>query len=96
MAAFEDLVRSLRQAEVVVAKQLEGIRQAISSLEFGGAASPAVPQARRGRPPGSTNRKQAGAAAGDGRRRRKMSAAARRAISEAQKKRWAKQKAGSK
>jgi hypothetical protein len=46
---------------------------------------------KRGRPPGSKNN-TAGAKKG----RRKMSAAARKAISDAQKKRWAKQKAASK
>jgi hypothetical protein len=49
MPAFKNLVRSLRKAEAELARQLEGIRQAISTLEFGGAASPSVPRAARKR-----------------------------------------------
>jgi hypothetical protein len=80
MATFQILVRKLRRAEHVLDKQLAGIRQAIASLEFGGAASPPTPrrESRRSRP---------------ARRRRKMSAKARKAISDAQKRRWAKRKA---
>jgi hypothetical protein len=78
MAALQHLVRRLRQAERELEKQLEGIRAAISSLEFGGGG---VPRSERKKP-------------GRTRRRRKLSAKARRAISLAQKRRWAKQKAG--
>lgn len=84
MAAFKKLVDGLRRAEQELEKQLAGVRTAISSLEFGGAVSPASPGRRRGRP------------ARTGRKRRKMSAAARAKISAAQKKRWAKQRAGEK
>ena len=86
MAGFQLLIASLRKAEQQLEQQLAGVRTAISSLEFGGAVSPSIPRARRpGRPKGSGIRK-----------RRKMSAAARKAISEAQKARWAKQKAAKK
>jgi hypothetical protein len=44
MPAFKTLVRSLRKAEAELARQLDGVRQAISTLEFGGAASPAAPR----------------------------------------------------
>jgi hypothetical protein len=85
MAAFQNLVRSFRKAEAELARQLDGIRQAISTLEFGGAASPPAPRAaRKGR--GGKR----GAAAG--RKHRKLSAKARAAISRAQKRRWAKLK----
>jgi hypothetical protein len=78
MPTFKNMVRSLRRAEAELARQLDGIRQAISSLEFGGAASPAAPRAarKRGRPVA--------------RKRRQLSEKARRAISLAQKRRWAK------
>lgn len=78
MAAFQHLVKRLRKAERELEKQLDGVRAAISSLEFGGGAVPKQePKTRAGRP----------------RKRRKLSAKARRAISAAQKRRWAKQKA---
>jgi hypothetical protein len=60
-------------------KQLEGVRAAISSLEFGGGGVPKLARTKR--------------AARRPRKRRKLSAKARRAISLAQKRRWAKQKA---
>jgi hypothetical protein len=80
MAALQHLVRRLRQAERELEKQLEGIRAAISSLEFGGGGVPRSERMKR--------------SASRPRRKRKMSARARRAISLAQKRRWAKKKAG--
>ena len=59
--------------------------------ELGESAAPSVEGRRRGRPPGS-GAKGRSAAAGSPKVRRKMSAAARKAISDAQKRRWAKQK----
>jgi hypothetical protein len=85
MAEFQDLVVSLRRAEQQLEGQLQGVRAAISSLESGSAALPVAPGRGRGRTRASGN--------GVVRRRRKLSAAARKAISDAQKKRWAKQKA---
>ena len=41
--AFDDLIRGLRKTEKQLAKQLQGVRRAISSLEFGSAVSPAMP-----------------------------------------------------
>src|SRR5688572_29791598 len=81
-------LRTLDARRKVVTGQ---IQQAISSLMGGENPFPWAPTARRGRPAGSKN-KTKGARKG----RRKMSAAARKAISDAQKKRWAKQKAGKK
>jgi hypothetical protein len=83
MAAFGGLVSALRRAEQQLERQLHGIRTAISSLEMGSAVSPAVPA-------------RAGIALGVVRKRRKLSAAARKRISDAQKKRWAKQRAEAK
>jgi hypothetical protein len=82
MAGFHDLVDALRRAEKQLERQLHGIRTAISSLELGSAVSPAMPG--RSRVNGAV------------RKRRKLSAAARKAISDAQKKRWAKQRAEAK
>jgi hypothetical protein len=79
MADFKALLSGLRQAEAQFEKQLAGIRAAISSLEFGGAVSRAVPG------PGIHNHPVV-------RKKKKMSAAARAKISAAQKKRWAKLK----
>jgi len=95
MAAFSRLVSELRLAERELVKQLQGIRSAISSLEFGGAVSPGMPIRKRGRPARSKNRK-AIIIAGGKTRKRTMSAKARAAISAAQKARWAKVKAGAK
>lgn len=91
MAAFAALLSGLRRAEKQLGRQLEGVRSAISSLEFGGAVSPAIPgrpyRRGRGRPAGSKNKT---------RKRRKLSAKARAAISAAQKARWAKVRAAAK
>jgi hypothetical protein len=85
MAAFEGLVGALRRAEQQLERQLHGVRTAISSLEMGSAVSPAVPA-----------RGIALRAGGVVRKRRRLSAAARKRISDAQKKRWAKQRAEAK
>ena len=82
MASFQSLIRHLRRAEQQLAKQLAGIRRAISSLEFGSAASPGIRVESVG-PKRSRVVKKTG-------RRRKVSAKARAAMSRAQKKRWAK------
>jgi hypothetical protein len=82
MAGFHDLVSALRRAEKQLEHQLLGVRTAISSLELGSAVSPAMPGGGR--------------VAGVVRKRRKLSAAARKAISDAQKKRWARQRAEAK
>jgi hypothetical protein len=86
MAAFEGLVGALRRAEQQLEHQLQGVRTAISSLEMGSAVSPALP-ARGG------IALRAGAVV---RKRRRLSASARKRISDAQKKRWAKQRAEAK
>ena len=99
MAGFEALISGLRRAEQQLEKQLHGIRTAISSLEFGGGAvSSAIPGGkRRGRPAGSRNTSaKEGIIIIGGRKKRTMSAKARKAISDAQKARWAKQKAAEK
>ena len=60
--------------------------------------TPALAGRRRGRPAGSTNKAAGAAKRGPGRppaaprKKRTLSAAARKAISDAQKKRWAKQR----
>jgi hypothetical protein len=41
--AFHDLIKSLRKTEQELLKQLSGVREAISSLELGGAVSPSMP-----------------------------------------------------
>jgi hypothetical protein len=83
-----------------IAKQLAGIRDTASDLlqeltTSGARMAAAVRRGRRlGRPPGGKNRASAN---GPGRpKRRKMSAKARKAISDAQKRRWAAQKAAEK
>jgi hypothetical protein len=85
MTVFGGLVTALRRAEQQLERQLHGIRTAISSLEMGSAVSPALP-ARGG----------LALAGGMVRKRRRLSAAARKRISDAQKKRWAKQRAEAK
>ena len=96
MAGIREIVAGLRREEAKLVKQLAGVKDAISSLEFGsggGAPKPAVIVRSLKRGPGRP-RKNAAAAAP--KKRRKMSAKARKAISDAQKKRWAAQKAGAK
>ena len=79
--SFQELISDLRQAESHLLRQLDGIRKAISSLEMGGAVSPAMPHAngKRGRP------KEAKPA----QKRKGMSAAGRKAVSLRMKKYWA-------
>jgi hypothetical protein len=83
-----------------IAKHLNEIRETASKLltDLGHEAQRV---ARRGRPAGSGRgpgrpKRGPGRPAGSGRKRRTMSAEARKAISEAQKKRWAAQKAAEK
>jgi hypothetical protein len=40
---FQDLIKTLRRTERELLKQLAGVREAISSLELGGAVSPSMP-----------------------------------------------------
>jgi hypothetical protein len=57
MPGFQKVLASLRRAERSAEKQLEGIRTAISSLEFGSSVSPSLPRRKtlrvngRGRAP---------------------------------------------
>ena len=88
MASLQEILSGLLKAEQQLERQLGSVRGAISSLRGGETG------ARRGRPAGSKNKK--GIIIVGGKRRRKMSAKARKAISDAQKARWAKQKAGDK
>ena len=82
-----------------IAKQLAGIRDTASDLlqeltSSGARMAAAVRRGRRlGRSPGSKNRAASGQ---EPPKRRKMSAKARKAISDAQKRRWARQKAAEK
>ncbi|MGH9420952.1 MAG: hypothetical protein ACRD3J_13335 [Thermoanaerobaculia bacterium] len=87
MASLQLLISSLRRAEQELERQLMRVRNAISSLGSGGTTG------RRGRS-GSKGAQEN--PKGSGRKRRKISAQARAAMSAAQKKRWAKQKAGEK
>ena len=77
MTAFDVVIRNLRRAELQLQKQLDGVRTAISSLEFGSAVSPGVSGRGRGRVKGVI------------RKRRRMSAEARAKIAAAQRARWA-------
>lgn len=90
MAKFQSLMGSLRQAECQLETQLAGIRGAIAAL-----AGPAAGK-RRSRLAGQPGPGRPRASTDAPRKRRKMSAAARKAISDAQKKRWAKQKSSEK
>jgi len=98
MAVLQTLVDSLRKAERELEAQLAGVKAAISSLREGGGLVGDRPG--RGRPRGSGNKQRRTTKSiiihGKKRKRRKLSAAARKAISDAQKARWAKQKAGAK
>jgi hypothetical protein len=80
--SFQELISDLRRAESQLVRQLGGVRNAISSLEMGGAVSPAIPASRSGKR-GSVN------GAKPTRKRRTMSAAARKAVGLRMKKFWA-------
>ena len=91
MASLQEILSGLLKAEQQLERQLGSVRGAISSLRGGKTG------ARRGRPVGSKNKKGIIIVGGKpARKRRKLSAKARKAISDAQKARWAKQKAGEK
>ena len=96
--AFQDVVNTLRQEEEQLAKQLSNVRAALTALGSNLTYVVTGRGRKPGRPAGSAS--TAGASAtGDesgGRKRRKLSAKARKAISDAQKARWAKLKAGKK
>jgi hypothetical protein len=83
MAGFQNIVGALRRTEAELTAQLASVRSAITSLGGGAVGRPAGKRGP-GRPAGNGTKKK----------RRKMSAKARAAISAAQKKRWAAQKAG--
>jgi hypothetical protein len=85
MASLQEILSGLLKAEQQLERQLGNVRGAITSLRGGETG------ARRGRPKGSKNKK--GIIIVGGKKRRKLSAKARKAISDAQKARWAKQKA---
>lgn len=83
MAGFKALVTGLRRAEQQLERQLEGIRNAISLLEFGsGGGVPKVPTMRRGR----KGRTKAG------KRKTNWSPAQRKAVSDRMRAYWAKRK----
>jgi hypothetical protein len=83
-----------------ITEQLVDIRDTATSLLRQLGHESAAPGKRRGRPPGSGRKtvvkakRGPGRPKGSGRKRRVMSAEARKAISDAQKKRWAKAKGG--
>jgi hypothetical protein len=83
--SLDSLMAELSQLDTRRKQVVASIQSAVASV-VGSAAPPFSDGRRRGRPAGSRKLKVA-------RKKRKMSAAARKAISEAQKKRWAKQKA---
>ena len=104
----EDLGRLLGTAQAkaegwlgqrqAIATQLAQIRDTATKYlqELSGSAASlagAIQRGRRGRPAGSKNKRGPGRPKGSGKKKRTMSAAARKAISDAQKKRWAAQKA---
>jgi hypothetical protein len=99
MGGISEIVAGLRREEASLLKQLAGITNAISSLEFGargGAPEPAVIVRGHQRGPGRPRKVTTLAVPEAPKKKRKMSAKARKAISDAQKARWAKQKAGTK
>jgi hypothetical protein len=92
MAVFESLLVGLYKAKRELEAQLAGVRAAILSLTESGRLGEGFKP--RGRPRRSTNKPKGIIVGGRKRKRRKLSAEARKAISDAQRARWAKQKAG--
>jgi len=82
MAGFDTLLTGLKRAERQMETQLGSIRGAIAALQGGNVHGL------------KHERSMASDSSSPVRKRRKMSAKARKAISDAQKARWAKQKAG--
>lgn len=89
MASFDDVLDGLRKAEREIEAQLAGIRGAISALAGGGQTKG---RGRAGRKAGTASKRPT-AQPRNG--RKPLSASARKAISDAQKARWAKQRANS-
>ena len=87
--ALSDVINTLRHEEQQLAKQLSSVRAALTAL---GSNLPYIITGR-GRKRGRPAKTQVAAAP---RKRRRLSAKARKAISDAQKRRWAKQRAGAK
>ena len=87
MASWHQIIAALKKQEKRLASQLASIRAAISSLEFGssGVPVPAIIETPRAVRVGGTKR-----------RRRKVSRAARAKMAAAQRRRWAKVRAGKK
>ena len=97
MAGIREVVAALKREEAKLVKQLAGITDAISSLEFGsggGAPKLGVIERRVKRGPGRPRKSVA--AAPKTRRKRTISAAQRKAQSLKMKAYWAKRKAGAK
>ena len=88
--SLDTLVSELRNLDARRKTLINQLSGAIRSLSGGEALLMPSAPSRRGRTAGTTVAKRKGS------RKRKMSAAARKRISEAQKKRWATQKAGKK
>jgi hypothetical protein len=85
MAGFQKVTATLRRAEADLERQLSKVRAAIAALGPGGPKRGRLAAERGpGRPKGS------------GKKRRKLSAKARKAISDAQKARWATKKGADK
>lgn len=102
LASILENVRQRVASYAADRKQLaDNLREIVSQAqtllgELGESAAHAVEGRRRGRPPGSGTTTGRRAAAAAGRVKRTMSATARKAISDAQKRRWAKQKSAAK
>ena len=88
--SLDTLASELRNLDARRKTLINQLSSAIRSLAGGEALLMPWAPSRRGRPAGRIALKRKGA------RKRKMSAAARKKISEAQRKRWAAQKAGKK